>query len=753
MTTPNEWLLASKRFQNRAYDVVTIKLDGLSGATESTLYLMSNDAPDDIPIRLGLTMHAQVLSVEGITTLIQPDQFNTVRGRRTIECLDEVAREDFDFPVSTVTSGGSFWERFDVGFREDWFGMDVEVISMFDTPEFDSLDKGKVMFSGFLEDINFLNNRRVHLRVKDKFTFDERRRQAPSAISTSNTLQDDLTTGSTHITVGVGSEFTDPSDWDSQDYVAPSISLATESTQEKIIYTAVNVTAGGTDYLLVGANRARETEDLTLAAWEKTDLSVLGETDGPFGNTNGHRFFGDGTGSPSLVHEGDGSCAGFDIDGSLWLRQDPTDAAATVQLIFRNAAGTESASTVIGLTNAWLRYDAAVAFSGAAGASPTLEVKPVGSGSFAFQVSQPMIDPGTLTRRPYVSRTIAGGRPAATAGRGAFGTVVTTHDALKEIVETVEYRRQSDETEGLHPVLPIMRDLINRNLTLSSIVDQDTFVAEYNFSVGNLFRRTIDSAEEIGGLISDLRRDSMSDIWVSQEGLVRVRQSFRPTGPGETAATIKSGIDIVQNMPEVMSNRDQRITSVVVGYNFQPSSGSEATADDLDQYDNIEVRANFTASGLNQRAFKGKTVLSQWIYREAEALALAGRLLDRYKLGARKVNLVVSFQRYDDLQIGEYINIQHSRLRTRSGTEAVQGQNRYQVTGFTYPGDGEDIRLQTLEGVFGRFGFIAPNFDLESGSPTPFPDYNDASEAELAYAFIVGPSLTFDDGTGPYLII
>jgi hypothetical protein len=655
--------------------------------------------------------------------------------------IDESVAEDFAFPCSEVVDGGTFWERFVVGFEDDYFGMPVEITSMFDDATMDDLSKGKVTFTGLLEDVDFNPDNTVSLRLRDPLTF--RKRKIPAPISTDNTIDGNYTATSTRIGVVDSDEFTDPEDWPSKDYL-PTVA---EAGTEKFIYERIDVTGGGSPALVVGKNRILYSADFSNAVWNKTNLVPTEKVDDQWGSTEGWRIVGS-AGAPSIYQTSPTLAAASAAPyGSVWARLDPSETSGTIQLKVRDATDSESATQIIGLQSYWVRYRVTKSFTAGASGNATLEVTVPGGGALNFQLAHAQLHP---TRDTIYTPTEA--TEGNAAGRGAYGTNASSKSIGGPIKEIVEYRSPVDTTEGLHPA-EILRDLFNRNITELVNINAESFRVERAFSTGNQFRRTIDEATSIEKLANELREQAMFDIWVTEDGEIKIRQSFRPTAPGEVTETIETGIDIVTAPPAVDSNKDSRITRMYVYFNFNPTGGTEANNKEPDQYDDIQGQVNQTAEGKNSRAYKAKFVFSQWIFRNAEAIALAGRLLDRFRLGARRVKMLVTLQRYDDLVTGETINIEHPRLRRKSGTSALQLPNRYQIMAATYPGKGKDVKVECLEGVYGRFAFIAPNEDLES-PPDPFPDYDDASDAELEYAFICRNDETIGvNNDPPYLII
>ncbi len=473
--------------------------------------------------------------------------------------------------------------------------------------------------------------------------------------------------------------------------------------------------------------------DLTDPIWAVTNLAAGDSVLGAWGAPTGYKISGSGGSgtarisqvSPSLV------AAATRCNGSTWLKEDPSASSLTVQLEVSDQ-GSELFTQIIGLTDVWKRYNIPAIFTGGASGNIKLAVSvPTPTTAFAFQMSQPQLHPNSTDVFIFTATDDTEGDDA---GRGAYGTNAVGHLKDAKIKEIVEYRDPIETDEGLHWVA-ILRDLLNRNKTVEVRIDIDAFELERRFSSISQFRRTVDNATDIKKLVEELRESGQFDIWVTEKGVFTVRQAFRPVAPGSAAPTVQTGIDFVEKPPRVKSNNKSRVTRSIVYYNFDPTA-SEFLGVSNDQYDDIQGKIDVVAEGPDQRATSSEFILSKWIYRAIEATALSGRVVDRYKDGAELVSSIITFQRYADLTTGEIANLQHPRIRRKSGTSAALTDNRYQAIRRIYPGAGGDLQMEWLEANFGRFGHIAPNFDLEDGAPTPFPDYDFASDAEREYAYV-----------------
>lgn len=138
-----------------------------------------------------------------------------------------------------------------------------------------------------------------------------------------------------------------------------------------------------------------------------------------------------------------------------------------------------------------------------------------------------------------------------------------------------------------------------------------------------------------------------------------------------------------------------------------------------------------------------KTIYSRWLNQgnDAAAKIITGRLLNRYKRAP--VNYDITVDAKDDLKLLDVVN-----LESYASVDDT-GRARSTLCQVFYRGDekaGSRIKLKLQAFQFdSRYAYVAPN---------SMPTYNSATEAQKnRYGFIVGPSLQFDDGRGPYQLV
>ena len=337
----------------------------------------------------------------------------------------------------------------------------------------------------------------------------------------------------------------------------------------------------------------------------------------------------------------------------------------------------------------------------------------------------------------YVATTTNKG---ADAGRGAFGSTAATHSDGDEIREVLIYR-QHLANNGVNP-LTILRDLVNRGEILAADVDQSTFDAEFDFVIAAEFRRsgitTIAKPRRLAEHIKDIREQALLDLWSGEDGKIKTRLSFRTSIPGVTLQTIDDETNIKQDSSSYKNNAESRTTRVLVYHS--PFTSAEASKPE--DFAKVEVSVDLTVESASGP--KSRVIFSKWIFRTAEARAVAGRLISRFRRGARKASWTLELKDTDDIFTGDVVQLDSVDILRESGSTAARLKTNWQITSKDESKEGE-IGIEALEISGNKPAFIGP---------AGLPDFPAATEADKVFGFIGDANNLLDSGTVPgYVII
>jgi len=732
-----DYIAAANASSQLVLDYIEIDLP-YSGGTGSQGNTFRIGTEHSVPVakRLGVNMSPYLISAGGgSTTRIKPG-LQTDRASITISVKDDENPADFDAAVVELTSGSSFWRRLFVAYP-NWHRSPVRVYSFFDTADLDDLSKAELMFSGVLEDYRFNADKTVSLIVRDPLEFKDMK--VPTPISTDNDLNVAITTTTqTTVTPDDDSEFVDPpNDWPSVDFLPPLVKI----DNELIAYYGVSAGA-----LQVARNYAYWSSTFANAVWFKQVGATVFDNQrlGPYGWVD----------AAELTCPQNGSCwqvsalaaTSQNANASIWVHEHPDNPGAAFNLvIWDSGTVTEIASIAITAAPYWVRYDVPKAFTGAAGGNVAFGVNRLVAPTAKIYIAAGQVVPA-LAKENYVPTQAT---PGAAIGRGAYGTTAATHSVGADITTQIEYREPFTTANGLHPIY-CKRDLCNRLQIPTALVDDAAWGVELSFSQGDRARRTLAEPHDGKKLVKELREQFLVDIWVGRDGLLKCRWSWRTRFATESLPKLTHARDLMAP-PLSNSGKESRLTEIPIYYDF--SGDSEGRSDVPDQYDTWVIFRNKDAEGPDNRSRKVQEIYSRWIYQGAEASSLWGRMKQRRLDGMRRIErLPVTYTRFGDFDVGDVVQLDTPWIvRDLSGAAANDDLTGWQVVAMKYRGLADDFEVSLLEHVTTRPAFFAPNNDLESPA-NPFPDYDNASDAERFYAFFCTNSGTVGtDQDPPYL--
>ena len=727
---------ASRKFARRPLYLVEMVVPGTI-AGQVTFQFSLKDGPP-LALEFGEDVRPYLLSFKGRQSRLRTDQALTQRGRETLTFRDDPNAPDFPSANFTVTKGGTFWKRLLVA-QPDLRGSDVNVKIGFADAGL-ALSDFRTIFQGRVEDFNLLKNGNFQLIIKDRLLF--RDLQIPSEISDTNLIDTGigsppLDIDAVTITVDKGSEVTDPGSLPSRDFYPITIRIDPDTVDEEDII----ITSKSGNVLTVQDNYLDKSEKFDDAAWIKTGGTTVSINNnvGPFGGDPAADLLTFPI-TPSEIKQTSAlPAAGENAVFSVWVRR-PLDETAdgTITLDIFRSDGTELTSKQQTFTNRWQRFVVSALF--AAGGAQTISVRIVRDVGDAAKVLVfgAQLEKGRSVRRFYVSTD---GNQGADAGRGAFGTTAKTHNDNDVFKEVLNYSQLRDKTKGVHPVFAL-RDLVNRAEIDPVNVDEVLFADQFDFLPGIQVLRgaapgggdtAITKPARLSETIKELREQTFLDLWVSETGLVRTRFGFVVVRPGETPLEFTDEDNFILDSFSYEGNGESRVTRMFVYYDVK--AGEDGTK--VEHFNKVQV---FAEAGVEAASgTRSERIFSKWIFRAAEALETAGRIVGRFKRGARILKFSLDLKDEPDFDIGDLVSVDSDDILI-AGTgaladTAVRAKTLWQVRQRKHKRLEGLVGVELLEAVGRRVGFISPDDDLET-APDDFPDFPDASVAERQYGFI-----------------
>lgn len=694
-------------------------------------FLFSLREARPINLLLGKDVRPYLLGSRGRPTKISSERALTERSSITLTFADDENPPDFDPAFFIINKGLSFWKRLTIA-QPNLIGSPVEVLRGFNVSGFPE-SEFKTIFKGRLDDIDFQANGTVSITAKDKLTFVDR--QVPSEISDSNVTTISGATDTT-FTVSDGKEITDPASLDSRDYYPITLRIDPDAAAEDIIIKGIS-----TNTITVQDNFVDESEDFSTSPWANIATATVSADKeiGPFGGP----VSADTLNFPAVDDEvrqvTGASASGEAFVFAIWLRKDRGIATSTGLTLELTDGSTIATKTISVVTSSWRRFEVAGTFTG------TLTVKIIRKTGQDTKVaawggslgksgsSWTDEDADTNVREFYVGTS---GNDGADAGRGAFGSTAAAHTA-KTFKEVIVYRTHL-ANDGIHPIV-ILRDLVNRGGLLNSEVDLTAFDREFEFQESLQFRRsgttTINRPRNLLKLVKEVREQALVDLWISEEGKVKVKFSWRINIPGTQSLTITDADNIIFLSSSYRGNSESRITRVFVNFNLK--SGAEGNKPE--DFSNVVVTLDASAETVGGP--KTKLIFSLWIFRSAEASGAGGRTVSRFKRGARIAKWEFDLKEDRSFFTGDFILLDSRDIPGAPSDTAVQAKTSWQVTQKDPRFLSGSIRAEALEGRGLRYAIISPAVigknDPFTGVPGVFPlDFDDATEDDRQYGFI-----------------
>ena len=683
---------------------------GSDTPTPDTTFFFSPKGGRPINLRLGIDIRPYLLSTDGRATRIKPDQALTERAVSTITFHEDEDAPAFPSDRFVINSGGGFFRRLQAA-QPDLIGSKVEILRGFDEPGFLLSDFVRI-FKGRFEDMNFQTNGNVSIIAKDDLALNDR--EIPAQISDTNVLAGDITAVSTPIPVLDAGEFTDPVALPSRDFMPITIRIESED----VIIKERRLT---TDELIVQDQNLDKSDEMDSAPWTPLGGTVVLPNTGigPFGGL---------ARADTVVFPGaldvieQTSTRAFDDVANwtygVWLRATPTGGVGTITLDIEDTLGLFPQSNQVTITESWKRFP--VTTGGASPSNPRVRIERAVGDVSEVEVFGNCLYEGTALGF-YV---FTDSNDGVDAGRGAFQTTPAIHLTGVDIIEVGVYQQQNED-QGVHPVMAL-RDLVNRGDIAVADVDQSTFDREQEFIPSSQVKRAganaIIEPEKLSAHIKQLREQALLDLWVSETGLVRTRLSFRVNLPGDTLPKFTDETGILRRTGSMVGNAASRVTRMQIYFDQIPGTSGK----DREDYNKAQISVDLAVESLSGP--KVKSIMARWIFRDQDAVAVAGRTVSRFKRGARIYKFQLDLKDVPDFDVADLVRIDSTDFLKGSGSQAIRDADKvWQVTQRAYNQNEGMVSIEALEANGRKFAII---------SPSPFPDFPAATAEERQFGFI-----------------
>ena len=719
----------SRQFSRVPLYVVELVVANVPGPGTFTFRFSLKEGPP-LAFEFDKDIRPYLLSFNGRPTRLKSDRAISQRARETLTFRDDPDAPDFPSANFTITKGGTFWKRLLVA-QPDLRGSDIDVKIGFAEAGL-TLSDFRTVFQGQVEDFDLQADGNFQIIAKDRLPFFDR--QVPSEISDSNLLDGLVTDTSSTITVDDGNEVTDPTSLPSKDLYPVIIRIEPDvGGQEEDVLLA----SKSGSVLTVQDNHLDKSEKLDDAAWVKSGVTVTANKNvGPFGGDPAADLLTFDATSDTIKQDSAVAAASELAVFSVWLRRPLGETAdGTITIDILRSDGTEITSNQISFTNRWQRFEASNTFAAGGAQTITGRIRRDTGDAGTVLAFGAQLEKGRLTRLFYASTD---GNEGDAAGRGAFGTTAPfpNHPDGSVFKEILNYSEMRDKTKGVHPIFAL-RDLVNRAEAPIANVDQVLFDDQFDLLPGTQILRggntAIQKPARLSATIKDLRKQTFLDFWVSETGLARTRWAFVIVRPGEILTRYTDEENFLLNSVSYKGNAPSRVTRMFVYYELK----TDAEGNKAEDFNKVQVFAELGVEDAS--GSKSQSIFSKWIFRAAEALETAGRIVGRFKRGARIFKFSLDLKDEPGLDVGDLVSVDSTDLLIPgtggSSDTAIRGNTTWQVMQKKHQRLKGLVDVEVLEAVGRRVGFIAPNDGIEDPG-NPFPDFPDASPAERQYAFI-----------------
>jgi len=322
--------------------------------------------------------------------------------------------------------------------------------------------------------------------------------------------------------------------------------------------------------------------------------------------------------------------------------------------------------------------------------------------------------------------------------RGDWDTTAVAHDLGDTVQQCVPYNDQN--------VLDVLYDLLVNGAKIPAGYipygnPGDNWDEEKEWlSTSNVYG-ILTKPEEVKKVIAELTEQFLFDVWWNAEEQKVFVRAISPDRGGETP-TLSYATDIIEDSVQVKYMPKERLTQITIFYNKIDYTDNEDTRN----FSSILIQKNSDIESADRlNAVKVKTIKSRWMRDGAQALQLAGKLLNRYSFAPEEIKFSITRKDDSSVRLGELINVNAWQLQDARGADEPR---KFQVTSIVPDAQtgGEILHITAKRSFFsGRYWKIAPN---------GLADYSSATDEQRAqYGFVGYNGTYFPDGEPNYKII
>lgn len=349
----------------------------------------------------------------------------------------------------------------------------------------------------------------------------------------------------------------------------------------------------------------------------------------------------------------------------------------------------------------------------------SLVLTPAGVGNLSYPAS------GFVTVGAEIMRFTRSGDSMALS-RGQFGTVRTAHTNGDSVQLAYNVSLARGDT--------VIRDLLVNYAGLPAAwIPFAEWQAEFDrWGSQFLLTATICKPTGVTELLAEICRLGVSIWWDEVARLVRIRINRPEEEPIQTISDRNNIISITSE-----DNDDKRATRIEL-WTVQLDPTKDLGKENF-------IRSYITVSVDSERpdmfgSSRTETIFTRWLNHGPDGFAkvLIGRLLNRYKRAP--VTYTITLDKKDDMDLADVISLESSAATDVTGRVTPKLNQVYSRKDDKL---GATVIIEVQQFQFdARYGVITENTR---------PSYNASTPAQrIKGTYIVGPSLQFSDGTGPY---
>ncbi|MCJ8334569.1 MAG: hypothetical protein MJH10_10050 [Epibacterium sp.] len=356
----------------------------------------------------------------------------------------------------------------------------------------------------------------------------------------------------------------------------------------------------------------------------------------------------------------------------------------------------------------------------------TVDLSPAGIGS-EYDTS------GYLTIGSEVLSFTRSGDTLSITSRAQFGTDAASHSTN----DTAQQAFVSTNATIYSVVEDLLQNFAGVDPSFLPVADWTTEVDDWLASVR--LNRIVTKPTAVRALLGEIADLGLFFWWDDGAQEIRLRAN-RPPSFSESFARINQNDTFIEKTMSVEELEEQRLTEVYFYH------GVINPTDSLTDPSNYKRLATSVTADDPYNQPRHVEIFMPWlgeVGNDATALSVATRLANRYRDRPKRLTFTADIKDKSSLDIADLVSVTTRIIQDETGADLATDMlviERDEVQ----PGHRMRVVAQSYQ-FQGRYGFIMENTANDYGSAT------DAEKAKGCY-IVDGGTLTFPDGTGPYLL-